>query len=210
MNGPTHGSRSDSVLARAKRGERDALGALLVQSLPWLEAYLRLQVGGALRKKESLSDLVQSVCVEALRDLPRFEFRGEGQFRHWLCKHALHKVINKREFHGAAKRDMAREIELDRPSAGGGPASVLECYASLCTPSRHAAGREELARFETAFDQLPDDSREAITLRRIVGIEYDEIAAAMQKSEGAVRNLVYRGLARLSALLQPAPESRRT
>lgn len=202
-------SNGDSVLARAKRGDREAVGALLVQNLPWLEAYLRLQVGGALRKKESLSDLVQSVCVEALRDLPRFEFRGEGQFRHWLCKHALHKVINKREFHGAAKRDMAREVALDRPSAGG-PGSVLQCYASLCTPSRHAAGREELARFEAAFDQLPDDSREAITLRRIVGIEYDEIAAAMQKSEGAVRNLVYRGLARLSALLQSAPDSPRT
>jgi len=195
--------RRDSLFARAKAGDRDALGGLLVQSLPWLEAYLRLQVGGALRQKESLSDLVQSVCVEALRDLPEFEFRGEGQFRHWLCKHALHKVINKREFHGAGKRDMAREVDLDRPTAGGGPGSVLQCYASLCTPSRHAAGREELVRFEAAFDQLPDDSREAITLRRIVGLEYDEIAAAMQRSEGAIRNLVYRGLARLSAILQP-------
>ena len=209
MDTPPGSTPADPLLARAAAGEREALGELLVRNLPQLEAYLRLQVGGALRAKESLSDLVQSVCVEALRDLDRFDFRGEGQFRHWLCKQALHKVINKREFHGAQKRDMAREVAMARPvSAGGsGVGSVMQCYATLCTPSRHAAGREELDRFEAAFDQLPEETREAITMRRIVGIEYDEIAKAMQKSEGAVRNLVYRGLARLSALLQPAPGS---
>ncbi|MFY9344794.1 MAG: RNA polymerase sigma factor [Planctomycetota bacterium] len=201
MNPPS-GSGHGALVARALAGDRLAVEALLVESLPWLEAYLRLQVGGALRKKESLSDLVQSVCVEALRDLSKFEFRGEGQFRHWLCKHALHKVVNKREYYDAQKRDMAREVGLGQGGSGDSVASVLQCYASLCTPSRHAAGREELARFEAAFDTLPEDMREAITLRRIVELEYDAIAAAMQRSEGAVRNLVYRGLARLSGLLQ--------
>tara|TARA_R110002096_G_scaffold213723_3_gene401216 strand:+ start:249 stop:509 length:261 start_codon:yes stop_codon:yes gene_type:complete len=82
------------------------------------------------------------------------------------------------------------------------PASVMQCYATLCTPSRHAAGREDLDRFEQAFDQLPDDYREAITLKRIVGLDYAEIAKVMGRAEGAVRNLVYRGLGRLSALLK--------
>jgi RNA polymerase sigma-70 factor, ECF subfamily len=191
-----------TLLGRAAAGDQDALGQLLVQSLPQLEAYLRLQAGAAIRGKESISDLVQSVCGEVLRDLPKFEFRGEGQFRHWLCKHALHKLINKREFYGAQKRNLAREVA---PAAAGDSeanvGSVMECYATLCTPSRHAAGREELQRFEQAFDQLPDDYREAISLRRIVGLDYPEIAQAMDRSEGAVRNLVHRGLARLSALL---------
>ena len=56
---------------------------------------------------------------------------------------------------------------------------------------------------ERAFDQLAPDYREAITLHRIVGLEYPEIAAAMGRSKEAVRNLVYRGLSRLSALLSP-------
>jgi RNA polymerase sigma-70 factor (subfamily 1) len=197
-----------ALFARAAAGDQDALGALLVRNLPWLEAYLRLHAGGALRRKEALSDLVQSVCVAALRDLRGFEFRGEPQFRHWLCQQALHKVINKREFHGAAKRDVAKEVAFDQPGTGGGSSPMLACYATLCTPSRHASGREEIARVEAAFDGLPAEHREAITLRRIVGLDYPEIAAAMGKSEGAVRNLVYRGTARLGALLDGPPGAR--
>lgn len=198
---PTPG---DPVIARAADGDRDALRDLLVRNLPHLEAYLRLQAGAAIRRKESISDLVQSVCVAALDDLPRFEFRGEPQFRHWLCKQALHKLINKREFYGAQKRDLAREVHgaADPDVDGGGEDPLLHCYATMCTPSRHASGREQLQRFEAAFDALPDDYREAIALQRLVGLDYAEIAAVMQRSEGAVRNLVYRGLARLTSLLQ--------
>jgi len=193
----------DTVIARAAAGDRKALGELLVRNMPQLEAYLRLQAGAAIRGKESLSDLVQSVCVEALADLSGFEFRGEPQFRHWLCKHALHKVVNKHEYYKAQKRDIAREVH-HAPAADSGAVAdpLLQCYATMCTPSRLASGREQLRAFEAAFDELPDDYREAITLQRIVGLDYPEIAASMQRSEGAVRNLVYRGLARLSAQLQ--------
>lgn len=187
------------LLIRATAGDQQALRQLLVENLPQIEAYLRLQAGAAIRSKESISDLVQSVCGAVLRDLPRFEFRGEGPFRHWLCKHALHKLINKHAFYSAQKRTAEPPAA---PHAAQGTDSVLQCYATLCTPSRHAEGREELHRFERAFDQLPDEYREAITLRRIVGLDYGEIAQAMGRSEGAVRNLVHRGLGRLAALLQ--------
>ncbi|MCA8977936.1 MAG: sigma-70 family RNA polymerase sigma factor [Planctomycetes bacterium] len=198
----------DSLLLRARHGEAEALGELLVRSLPQLEAYLRLQAGAAVRLKESLSDLVQSVCGEVLADLPKFEFRGEGQFRHWLCKHALHKVINKREFYGAQKRDMAREVPQRRVvDSSDGTNSVLQFYGTLCTPSRVASGREQLARFEAAFDKLEPDYREAISLQRIVGLDYAEIAEAMGRSEGAVRNLVYRGLSRLAKLLSDGDDA---
>ena len=195
----------DPLVARALAGDARAVGELMVRNLPQLEAFLRLRVGEALRRKESISDLVQSVCAAALADLDAFEFRGEPQFRHWLFKQALHKVVNKHEYYRAQKRDMGRE--LSPPSAPAGASSsagddrLLQHYASICTPSRHAAGREELQRIETAFDQLPEDYREAITLQRLIGLEYGEIAESMQRSEGAVRNLVYRGLSRLSALL---------
>lgn len=193
--------QSDPLVARAAAGDRTALGELLVRNLGALEAYLRLQAGAVLRGKESLSDLVQSVCAQVVGDLDRFEFRGEPQFRHWLCKQALHKLINKREYYGAQKRDVAREVHAAPAADSELHDPVLQCYATLCTPSRCASGREQLQRFESAFDELPEDYREAITLQRLVGLDYPEIAAAMQRSEGAVRNLVYRGLARLSARL---------
>ncbi|MEO6595104.1 MAG: hypothetical protein ABIP94_10170, partial [Planctomycetota bacterium] len=43
--------------ARAVAGDRQAREQLLLDNLPRLEAFLRLQAGAALRRKESLSDL---------------------------------------------------------------------------------------------------------------------------------------------------------
>lgn len=180
---------------RASHGDVPALESLLARHLPSLEAYVRLEAGPAVRARESLSDVVQSVCVEVLRDAEGFEYRGEAQFRHWLFRQALHKIINKQRYHTAGKRALGREAQ----AASG---SFHDCYRTVITPSRDAVGRERWREFEAAFDRLPEDYREAVTLRRIVGLDYPEIAAAMERSEGAVRNLVYRGIARLSSLLE--------
>ena len=53
----------------------------------------------------------------------------------------------------------------------------------------------------TAFAQLPEDYREVITLSRVVGLSHGQIASQLGKSEGAVRVLLHRALARLSGLL---------
>jgi RNA polymerase sigma-70 factor (ECF subfamily) len=190
---------SAELVARAANGDESARRDLVVKHLPSLEAFVRLRAGAFVRARESCSDLVQSVCADVLGDLGGFEYRGEEQFRHWLFQRALHKILNKRRFHEAEQRDARRERPVDSPSSA---ATLLECYQSICTPSRVARGREALAEFERAFARLPEDYREAITLYRIVGLPYADIAAAMGRSEGAVRNLVYRGLARLSTLLE--------
>ena len=77
----------ETLLARVETGDAPALDALLVRHLPSLEAYVRLKAGAAVRARETLSDVVQSVCVEVLRDADRFEYRGEAEFRHWLQTH---------------------------------------------------------------------------------------------------------------------------
>ncbi|MBZ0152963.1 MAG: sigma-70 region 4 domain-containing protein, partial [Planctomycetes bacterium] len=46
-----------------------------------------------------------------------------------------------------------------------------------------------------------DDYREAVTLHKLCGLSHQEIAERMQRSEGAVRNLVYRGISRLALLV---------
>jgi RNA polymerase sigma-70 factor (subfamily 1) len=183
----------------ASAGDLAARKRLLLENLPRLKAYLQIKAGAALKSKESISDLAQSVCLQVLDDLPNFEFRSEPQFRHWLFQHALHKIINKREFYDAQKRDMRREV-------AAAPATDCEalsqsCFATLMTPSRHASGREQLAQFETVLEALADDYKEAINLRKVVGLDYDEIATAMGRSVGAVRNLVHRGLAKISTCL---------
>lgn len=74
----------------------------------------------------------------------------------------------------------------------------------MSTPSRAAMGAEQLAAFEQVFDRLPEDYREVITLSKLVGLSHAEIAVEMKRSEGAVRVLLHRALARLGVLLETA------
>ena len=193
-----------TLIAAANKDER-ALESLLVENLPALEMFVRLKAGRALRAKESFSDLVQTVCLDVMRDIDEFEYQGEGAFRNWLFQRALHKILNKHRFYSSKKRDPGREVALDdesREDRGDSQEALARAYLKICSPSQAAMGHEALHDFERAFQKLPDDYREAITLNKIVGLEYPQIAESMERSEGAVRNLVYRGLARLSIELE--------
>lgn len=192
---PSSQPLSTELLARASQGDSQAGRALLEQLLPALHAYLRLRAGAGLRARESCSDLAQSVCREALENLDGLEFRGEARFRGWLFQIALRKLVQRKRYWQAERRDARRDLELDSP------AEVAACYRTLLTPSRHARGREELTQLELSFDQLSEDHRQVILLSRIGGISHAEVARQMSKSEGATRVLLYRALARLGVLL---------
>lgn len=51
------------------------------------------------------------------------------------------------------------------------------------------------------MQQLPDNQRDAVTMSRLMGLSYDQVAEQMGVSESAVRGLVARGLAALSTQL---------
>ncbi len=192
---------SEILIARAREGDQHAIADLLTKHLSSLRAFVRLKAGALVRRKEGDDDVVQSVCREVLADLPRFRFTGEAEFRHWLFTHALHKVHNKHRHHRAGRRDVAREVAA---ASGDDSDGLQHAYATLCTPSRHAVAREDLAAFEAAFANLAEDRREAILLRRVVGLDYAAIAEKLGKTEGAVRNLVYRGIAEIAMRTRPA------
>ena len=71
-------------------------------------------------------------------------------------------------------------------------------YSGLCTPSRDAAAREELARAEAALARLSEEHREVIVLARIVGLSHAQIAEKLGTTEVATRSLLHRALARLA------------
>lgn len=183
------------LVARAAARDQGAVQQLLVRNLPGLEAFVRLRMGAQLRSLMTAPDLVQSVCREVLEDLGGFEFRGEAPFRHWLFVRAENKLREKHRFHAAGKRDQQKLVDL--PDA----TTAITAYRTLCTPSKDLEVKEAMRRVEAAFDQLPEDYREAVTLHKLCGLSHAEIAERMNRSEGAVRNLVYRGISRLALLV---------
>ena len=58
-------------------------------------------------------------------------------------------------------------------------------------------------RVARALTQMPDGQREVITLRYVLALSLAETAAAVGRTEGAVKQLQLRGLSTLKAILGP-------
>jgi len=186
-------------IAAARRGDAHALDSLFERNLPPLIAFIRARTGKAVAARESAVDIAQSVFREVLVDAENIELQGEGAFRNWLFMQATRKVLDKAKYHGRERRDLAREVAI--PEAGAAADALLACYASIATPSAHAIAREELARFESAVQALPENQRDAVTMSRLMNLSYPQIAEQMGTTESSVRGLVARGLAALSSEL---------
>jgi len=192
----------ERLAQRAAAGERAAVDALIARYLPELHAFVRLRAGPVVRARESSSDIVQSVCREVLEHIDRFQFPSESAFKQWLYTTALRKILNRHDYWLAQKRDAQREVGLGADASGSfDEGALLDCYGRFSSPSRGAVRREELERIERAFERMPEEYREVITLAHLVGLSRAEIAQQMGKSEGAVRVLLHRALARMSAIL---------
>lgn len=165
-----------------------------------LYGYLRIRCGPALREHESCSDLVQSVCREVLTDVSKFEYRGEPAFKRWLFEAAERKIKDRARYWRREKRD-ARQVTLPDGASTAQAVSLLDCYASFCTPSKQAIAHEQIERIEKALDELPENYRDAIVQSRLVGLSNEELASKLGQSPAYTRTLVSRGLAKLSTLL---------
>lgn len=191
----------DGQPGQSQRPTREELEALFARNLPHARAFVRLRIDAVTREMEDISDILQSACRELLAS-DAFEFRGELAFRSYLCQAALHKIQNRRRHYSAKKRDAG----VTRPLAA--PDSQLEHIyrTTLFDPHRAAVRSEEIARLESAFDQLPDDYREALTFFRIAGMPIADLAKRIGRTEGATRTLLNRAMARLTSVLEPEGE----
>ncbi len=166
---------------------------LIERHLAGLHAFVRLKAGPGILCRESTSDLVQSVCRELLEHRDRFVHGGEEGFRRWLHVEALRKIHDRYRRQFAQKRDLGREIEKS--------GAWLDACDAFGTPSRHAAGREELERLESAFAELSDEEQNVILWSRFCGLKHDEIAEAIGKTPVATRKVLSRALAKLAEWL---------
>ncbi len=186
--------RTRDLVEAAGKGDPGALEELVGRHLPRLHIYVRLRMGPQLRAREATADVVQSVCREVLEDLEGFEYRGEGSFLHWLFTAAVNKMREKARFHGREKRKLDREVPIVEDAA--------QAYASLVTPSCAVISIEEVDRIERVFARLPDEYREVITLTKIAGVPYAEVAEHLGRTGPAMRMLLGRALARFAEELE--------
>ena len=187
---------TSQLLDESIGGSEVAMDKLVERHLPALRVYVQLQVGDALRQQESCSDVVQSVCRELIAGLDKFEYQGEGQFRSWLYTAALNKIRQHERYHRAERRDIARSRPLPEHDD-----AMSAAFMSVFTPSQGAIARETSERIEAAFDLLPPNYREVLTMSRVLGLPRAEIAQRTGKTLASVRNLLNRAMVRFAALV---------
>ncbi len=172
---------------------------LIAAHLPRLRAFVRLQMSPALRGRESVSDVVQSVCREFLGQADELEQRNEHELRSWFYQAALNRVRQKLRHHLAQKRDVRAEVAQSISASND---LLQQCYATHLTPSRAAIANEGIELIERAFDELPDDYRDVILLSRILGLPHREIGEKLGIGEGPGRAMLARALTRLSMIVE--------
>jgi RNA polymerase sigma-70 factor (ECF subfamily) len=187
-------------LESLRAGDEGARNRLVEAVLPQIEAYVRLNVGPALRARESCSDLVQTICREVLEDVVQFRGDADAQFRAWLLRLAQRKIHMRHRAAHAQCRDVGREVPFEVPD-GDGARRLLTGYGVLATPTQELSIQEELERIEAAVAELPDEQRRVLTMARILGLSHGEIAEELGKEEAAVRKVLSRARARLALLL---------
>jgi len=131
-----------------------------------------------------LDDCVQEAFVRAFRGLDRF--RGQCQFRTWLFTIGGNVV---KDAGRRAKRGRAVPLEEEFQAQGG-------------DPHDHAVASETAAKLEQGLARLPHMQREVFLLRAQQGLEYSEIAAALDTSEGAARVHYHHAVKRLREFIR--------
>ena len=175
-------SASLELVARCQAGEAEAWDELYRRYHDQLLFAARARLGSKLRACLQSEDVFQSVALDALTALKRFEYRGPGSLKRFLATLVSHKIRDRVDTFRAGKR--AGDVPLDE--------------ARLPAPEVPYRDPETYGRLERALAALPADLREVVLLRRVEGLSSKEVAARLGHSDEAVRKRYSRALARLT------------
>ncbi len=173
-------SLDSDLVERVQRGDKHAFD-LLVRKY---QARVAVLVSRYVYDSAEVEDVVQEVFVKAYRALDGF--RGDSAFYTWLYRIAVNTAKN--HLVASARRPPGQDIDADdivNTDAG----SRLHENES---PERTMMTRQMAAVIDRTLRAMPDELREAITLREIEGMSYEEIAVAMGCPIGTVRSRISR------------------
>lgn len=154
------------AVALAKEGDHDALQYLYAVYARNIYGYVRSIV----HDDHEAEDLTQQVFAKLITHLDRYDDRGV-QFFAWLLRIAHNLAID----HLRRNRLIPTESVVDPDSTSYG------------------GDRDRVNTVRDALATLPEDQREVVFLRHVVGLTPGEIADRMGKTEDSVHGLHHRG-----------------
>jgi RNA polymerase sigma-70 factor (ECF subfamily) len=172
------------LVERHRRGDTQALVEIYRTHATMVHS-LALRLCGEL---EEAADVTQEIFLRVHRHLGRF--RGGSTLKTWLYRVAVNHCRTR------LSRRPPRAESLDDPAG-----RVHELVDGGRSPEERARSNENERRLERALAQLDVTFREAVVLRDVEDLAYDEIATVLGVPIGTVRSRIARGRARLRELL---------
>jgi RNA polymerase sigma-70 factor, ECF subfamily len=198
---PTPPVPTDLMLVqRTVAGDQRAFELLVIKYQRRIE---RL-IGRMVRDQDLVQDIAQETFIRAYRALA--QFRGESQFYTWLYRIAVNTA--KKALVDLKRDPVITESALRSSSDDEDETSVMENeLTSAETPETVLAAKEIAAAVNSAMEALPEELRQAVQLREIEGLSYEEIAEVMDCPIGTVRSRIFRAREAISAKVRPMLEN---
>ncbi len=192
------GDSDPQLVERTLAGDARAFELLVIK----YQRRIQRLIARMVRDVDLVEDIAQETFIRAYRAL--HQFRGEAQFYTWLyriavntAKKTLLDLKNDPLVTEAALRPAGDDDETFQP--GNEPIAEE-------TPETLLAAREIAVAVQAALEALPEDLRQAVTLREIEGLSYEDIAAVMNCPIGTVRSRIFRAREAISARVRPMLE----
>jgi RNA polymerase sigma-70 factor (ECF subfamily) len=182
---PTERELDDVTLLRAQQGHAAAFRVLVelhqdaVFALIW-------RILGSRAQAAVVEDLAQTTFLGVYRALPRFRREGSARLSTWILAIAVRTALKERR--GA--RPMVSLDEVD------------DTASSAASADRSVADRDFAAALARALDQLPLSFRTVFVLREYHGLDYGEIATALEVDLGTVKSRLSRARGELREQLK--------
>ena len=192
---------SDALLVeRVKLGDQRAFEMLVVKYQRRIE---RL-IGRMVRDVDLIQDIAQETFIRAYRALP--QFRGESAFYTWLYRIAVNTA--KKQLVDLKRDPVISESSFALRDEGDETSRVENELSDGETPEALLASKEIATAVNSAVAALSEDLRQAITLREIEGLSYEEIAEVMNCPIGTVRSRIFRAREAIALRLRPLLDTR--
>lgn len=167
------------LVSQAQSGDSGSVARLFELFSDRIFRYLRLR----LSEVEIAEDLTQTVFLEMIQALPRYQPSPKAKFSTWLFQIARFRLIDHYRKHRST-------VDIDEVAIQGHP--------NLSTD----APEFELNQTDAALAQLPEKYRTILHLRFREELEPKEIAQVMKISVMNVRVLQHRALRKLRLIIE--------
>lgn len=191
-------SSDNELVERTNAGDLRAFDLLVIKYQRRIERLIARMV----RDTDQVQDIAQETFIRAYRAL--HQFRGEAQFYTWLYRIAVNSAKK-------ALLEMKRNPTVSESAIYGQDDENETSYSgheltTNETPETVLAAQEIAQAVNAAMEVLPEELRQAVTLREIEGLSYEEIAMAMSCPIGTVRSRIFRAREAISVKVKPLLE----